>query len=262
MERKQYLTNYYTTHDEDVRLVSRHGSVEFLTTVHYVEKYLCPGMSILEVGAGTGRYSHYFARRGYAVDAIEYMACNIEIFRQNTAPGENITIQQGDAVSLDEVADDRYDITLLLGPMYHLYTEEEQKAALSEAIRVTKPGGVIFAAYCNNDMVVHHFGFLRGGFKAGAQNHLVNFDTFQLASTSKEVFALHRKEDIDRLMAPFPITHLHYLGTDMLTRFMAGAVDAMDDETFALYMKYILTICERPDMVGVTNHMLDIFRKD
>ena len=58
MERLEALTNYYTTHDEDSRLLTRRGSVEFLTTVHYVEKYLKPGMKILEIGAGTGRYSH------------------------------------------------------------------------------------------------------------------------------------------------------------------------------------------------------------
>ena len=56
MERLEALTNYYTTHDEDVRLAPKRGQVEFLTTVHYVEKYLKPGMRIIEIGAGTGRY--------------------------------------------------------------------------------------------------------------------------------------------------------------------------------------------------------------
>lgn len=41
-----------------------------------------------------------------------------------------------------------------------------------------------------------------------------------------------------------------------------GAVDEMDDKTFELYMKYHLCICERPDMVGATSHMLDVFRKE
>jgi len=73
MERMEALTNYYTTHNEDARLTSKHGMVEFLTTIHYVEKYLKPGMRILEIGAGTGRYSHYFALNGYSVDAVELM---------------------------------------------------------------------------------------------------------------------------------------------------------------------------------------------
>ena len=68
MDRKEILDNYYSEWNEDDRLLSRFGQVEFLTTIRYIEKYLEPGMRILEVGAGTGRYSHYFARKGYKVD--------------------------------------------------------------------------------------------------------------------------------------------------------------------------------------------------
>ena len=58
------LTNYYNTKNEHIRLSSRHGSVEFLTTVRYVEKYLFKNARILEIGAATGKYSHYFAQKG------------------------------------------------------------------------------------------------------------------------------------------------------------------------------------------------------
>lgn len=261
MERMEALKNYYATHNEDARLTPKRGMVEFLTTVRYVEKYLEPGMRILEIGAGTGRYSHYFARNGYEVDAVELMECNIEVFRANTKAGEKVTVQQGDAVSLQKFASDQYDITLLLGPMYHLYTEEDRLAAMSEAIRVTKKGGILFAAYCNNDMTVYSFGFLRGAFSRGEHNDLINFETFKLSSTPEEVFALYRREDVDALMSHFNTERLHYIGTDMLTRFIAGAVDEMDEKTYELYMKYHFCICEREDMVGASSHMLDVFRK-
>ena len=261
MERINVLTDYYTTHDEDARLLPKRGRVEFLTTVHYIEKYLKPGMRILEIGAGTGRYSHYFAQNGYAVDAIELMECNIEVFKANTRKNEKITIQQGDAINLHNIVAEQYDITLLLGPMYHLYSKEDEISAISEAIRVTKKDGIIFAAYCINDSTVYNFGFIRGGFKAGTHDHLIDFETFKLSSTPKEVFTLYRLEDIDELMSYFSTERLHYVGTDMLTRFIGSTVDEMDDETFLLYMKYHLSICERKDMVGASNHTLDIFRK-
>ncbi len=261
MERIEALTGYYTTHDEDVRLITRRGSVEFLTTVHYIEKYLKRGMRILEIGAGTGRYSHYFAQNGYSVDAVELMECNIEVFKANTKPGENVTIQQGDAVVLRNIPSEQYDITLLLGPMYHLYTEDDKISAISEAIRVTKKGGVVFVAYCNNDISVYHFGFLRSGFKDGEYDHLIDFETFKLSSTPKEVFTLYRKEEIDELMSHFNTERLHYVGSDMLTRFIGSAVDEMDDSTFKMYMKLHYCICERADMIGASNHMLDVFRK-
>lgn len=262
MERMEALRGYYQTHNEDARLVSNSGAVEFLTTVHYVEKYLKHGMRILEIGAGTGRYSHYFAKQGYHVDAIELMECNIEVFKANVKPNDPVTVQQGDAVNLEHVDSEQYDITLLLGPMYHLYTEEDKLAAMREAIRVTKKGGVVFAAYCNNDHVVYHFCFGRGGIKEERYKALVDPDTFKCDSTPAEIFALYRREEVDEIMSRFKVQRLHYVGTDMLTRFIGNEVDAMDEETFETYMKYHLCICERPDMVGATAHMLDVFRKE
>lgn len=262
MERMEALKNFYESHDEHARLGSQHGSVEFLTTVHYIEKYLKPGMTVLEIGAGTGRYSHYFAQRGYDVTAVELMECNVEIFKQNTKEGENVSISQGDAIDLFGFASDTYDVTLLLGPMYHLYTDEDKQAALAEAVRVTRPGGTVFVAYCNSDMTVYQFCFARGGIHDPQYKDLINYDTFALRSTPAEIFALYRKEDIDALIAPLPVRRLHYVGAEMLTRYIGDAVDAMDEETFALYMKYHLSICERGDMVGATNHILDILRKE
>lgn len=61
METKEVLEGFYGAYDEDGRLRSRHGMVEYLTTMRYIEKYLKPGMRILEVGAGTGRYSLPYA---------------------------------------------------------------------------------------------------------------------------------------------------------------------------------------------------------
>lgn len=262
MNAMECLTQYYNQYDEDGRLTSRHGSVEFLTTMRYIEKYLQPGMRVLEIGAGTGRYSHSLARMGYQVDAVELIDHNIDVFQANTQPDENVTIRQGNAVDLSAFDDDTYDITLLLGPMYHLFTEAEQKQALGEALRVTKPGGVVFAAYCNNDATVVTFCFGKQMLKQAYYQQLTDMETFKLSSNPKELFALYRKEDVDRLMAGLPAVRLHYVGTDMTANFMREQVDALDDELFALYMKYHFSICERPDMVGVTHHMLDIFRKN
>ena len=65
----RYLIDFYNHYDEDSRLRLPHGTVEFLTTMHYIGKYLSPGSRVLEIGAGTGRYSHALAQQGYTVDA-------------------------------------------------------------------------------------------------------------------------------------------------------------------------------------------------
>ncbi len=129
MKTNPYIIDYYNNYDEDSRLSPRHGTVEFLTTMRYIEKYIKPGSRVLEIGAGTGRYSHALARLGYTVDAVELVPHNIEVFCRHTLPAEHITITQGNALDLSAFSDNQYDITLLLGPLYHLYTKRQAPGA-------------------------------------------------------------------------------------------------------------------------------------
>ena len=261
METLTALTEFYSNYDEEGRLLSKHGSVEYLTTMRYIEKYLKPGMRILEIGAATGRYSHTLARMCYRVDAVELVQHNIDLFRANTQPGEEITITQGNAKDLYFLGDNTYDLVLLLGPMYHLFTVAEQKQALSEALRVTKPGGILMAAYCGNDATMVQYCFGRGMLREQRYRDLVDFSTFKASSDPAELFQLYRKEEIDELMADFETERLHYVGTDMATNYMRPVIDEMEEELFDLYLQYHFVICERADMVGTSHHILDIHRK-
>ncbi len=258
---EKIIKSHYEAYDEDARLCSKHGMVEFITTMSYIEKYLKKDDCVLEIGAGTGRYSHAVAQKGHCVDAIELVEHNIEIFKRNTVAGEDITVRQGNALDLSCIKDNTYDITLLLGPMYHLFTVEEQRKTISEALRVTKRGGKVFVSYCGNDATVVQFLFGKSQTKTEPYNKLVDWNTFKLSSTPQEIFALHRKEDIDALMTGLPAKRLHFVGTDMATQYMREVVDAMDEEEYSLYLKYVLATCERSDLVGASNHLLDISEK-
>ncbi|BDF35214.1 methyltransferase [Lachnospiraceae bacterium] len=263
MKTNQYLIDFYNHYNEDNRLALKHGTVEFLTTMRYIEKYISPSDRVLEIGAGTGRYSHALARQGYVVDAVELVEHNIEIFNQNTQPGENVTITQGNAMELSSFRENTYNITLLLGPLYHLYSIEDKRQALREAIRVTKPGGVIFAAYVISDGCLLDEGFKRGNISVTEyiEKGLIDALTFAAKSDPKDLFELVRKENIDDLMSVFPVTRLHYVAADGCALFMREAVDAMDNDTFELYLKYHFSTCEREDLLGVTSHAIDIFKK-
>ena len=262
METAKMLSDFYSNYDEEGRLLSRHGCVEYRTTMRYIEKFLRPGMRILEIGAATGRYSHTLARQGWEVDAVELVQHNIEIFLENTREGEKISIRQGEARDLSDFSDESYDLTLLLGPMYHLFTVEDQKKALSEALRVTKKGGILMAAYCGNEATLVQYCFGRGMLREEKYQKLIDPVTFKAASDPAELFELYRREDIDALMADFATERLHYVGTDMATNYMRATIDEMDDDLFEMYLRYHFAICERPDCVGVSHHILDIHRKN
>ena len=255
-----HLVDFYNRIDEDSRLLSKHGRIEFLTTVKYVEKYLEDGMRIMEIGAATGRYSHYFAQKCFEVDAVELIEHNIEIFKSKTQPDEKISIRQGNAVDLSEFSDNGYDVTLLLGPMYHLYTVEEQKKALSEAIRITKPNGYIFVAYCMVEPSII------GQFKRNQMNKLIemglfNPKTLEAHFTPEGIFKLNNVDEIIHLAESFDVERLNLIATDGYTCHMKEVVDKMDDETYELYLRYHFSTCERQDLVGMSHHTLDVLRK-
>ena len=152
------LEQYYNKFNEDKRLDSRHGKVEFITSMKYIHEYLGGDTTkkILDIGAGTGKYSVALAEEGYDVSAVELVKHNLGLLK---AKNSSVKAYQGNALKLRRFENDTFDVTLLFGPMYHLFTKEDKVRALCEAKRVTKPGGIIFVAYVMNEYSILTYGF-------------------------------------------------------------------------------------------------------
>lgn len=262
MEELKYLSDYYNNYDEEGRLLTRYGQVEFLTTMKYINKFLKKDMRVLEVGAGTGRYSFAIAKEGYKVDAIELVEHNIEILKSKVTSDCNIDIRQGNAIDLSCYEDDTFDITLVLGPLYHLFNEEDKIQAIKEAIRVTKKKGIIFISYCMNDATILNWGFKAGNILNGIKDGIINEENFKCLSSPDLIFEMYRKEDIDKLIKEFNVQRLHFVATDLFTNHMREVITNMDDKMFKTYLNYHFSVCERDDLIGITHHSLDILRKN
>ena len=258
-----YLEEYYNNYDEEGRLLSRHGQVEYLTTMRYIKECLegITDPSILEVGAGTGRYSVTLAKQEIRVTAVELIEHNLEILRSKLDGTESITTVQGNALDLSPFPDHSFDLTMLLGPMYHLYSREEQLKALSEAVRVTKPGGYILVAYCMNEPTVIQYVFGLNHLHEVMDLNMLTPD-WHCISEPKDLFELVRIEDIAALDEQVPVKRIKLVATDGATNYKREYIDAMDDETFAKWMDYHFAICERQDLIGASHHTLDILQKD
>ena len=258
-----YLEEYYNNCDEDGRLLSRHGQVEYLTTMKYIRESLA-GLSdpkILEVGAGTGRYSVTLAKQGLKVTAVELIPHNLEILKSKLDGTEPITALQGNALDLSRFADETFDLTLLLGPMYHLYSKEEKLQALSEAVRVTKSGGRILVAYCMNEPTVIQYVFGLNHLREVMDLNMLTSD-WHCISEPKDLFEMVRTEEIAELDAAEPVRRIKLVAADGATNYKREYIDAMDDETFSKWMDYHFTICERQDLIGASHHTLDILQKE
>ena len=254
------IIDFYNNYDEEGRLMRRSRMPEYLNTMKYIEKYILPNAKIIEIGAGTGRYSLTLAEKGYDVTAVELVPHNIEIMKKKVKSHHNIKICEGNACDLSAFESETYDIVLLLGPMYHLFNEEDKHKALSEAIRVTKTGGVIYASYCNNDTSIYKF-FYKKRILEYLDKGLIQED-YHTISSPEEIFELYRKSDIDNLMKSHNVTRLHFVGVDMLSYICDDRLDLLTDREFEEYMRFLSNICEREDCVGMSIHMLDVFRKN
>ena len=259
------LEEYYNKFNEEKRLNSRHGQVEFITSMKYIHKYLeqlsggkeKSQIRILDIGAGTGRYSIPLAEEGYDVTAVELVKHNLGRLKQKC---NKVHAFQGNALKLKKLNEDTFDVTLLFGPMYHLHGKEEKQQALLEAKRVTKPGGIILVAYIMNEYSVLTYAFKERHIKEALATGMLD-ENFHCTSKANPLYSFVRLEDMEELNQNAGLARIQVISADGPANHMRTVLNALDDEEFEAFIKYHLSICERPDLMGAAGHTVDILQK-
>lgn len=260
MERADILNRIYNNYDEDTRLTgSRHGQLEYLTTMHYIHQLVPTGSKVLEVGAGTGRYSIALAKEGYDVTAVELVPHNLEILKRNAVGLENLLALQGDATNLGVFAENSFDAVFLFGPMYHLYEEAEQHKALDEAIRVAKPDGVIMTSFISVYEIMY-VNYLQGNFRSGMEE---NYDAdYRVRHFKEQGFTGFDIQEFENLFADKPVQKIALAGTDSVLELAEETAGfQLSDDDFQLFADYHLQTCEMRELLGSQSHLLYICRK-
>lgn len=228
--------------------------VEFEVTMHHLHRFLKPGMQILDIGAGTGRYASALMAEGYSVKAVELVKRNIDVFLERE-PGADVV--QGDARNMPFIPDATADITLLLGPLYHLIGDEQKLMALKEAKRVTKPDGFVFVAYLMNEYSILSYCFDEERIADLMARGVVDND-FHIRAQDDELYDYVRMEDVNRLNAMAGLERVTVFSPDGAADYMRTRLNRMSDETFRLFIEYQKRIPERMDLVGAGSHIVDV----
>lgn len=256
---EENLVKYYNKFNEDKRLNSRHGQVEYITSMKYIHKYLSnmDNPKIIDIGAGSGRYSIPLVEEGYDVTAVELVKHNLRMIEQKS---NKVKVYQGNAINLSKFADETFDLVLLFGPMYHLCDPESQLKALKEAKRIAKNNGIIMVAYCMNEFAVITHGFKDNNIKECMKNKMLD-ETFHCIARPTDLYNVVRIDDIDELNKKASLERIKIITPDGPSNYIRDVLNRMDDETFNLFIEYHLSICERKELLGAAAHTLDILKK-
>ena len=276
-DRLAIVKGFYSEIEEDTRLQrSRHGQLEYATTMEYIHRFLKPGERVLELGAGTGRYSVALAKEGFDVTAVELVEENLEVLRRNSegllkktpgglaetagTPSGHLRALQGDATDLGTFPDETFDMTLSLGPMYHLYDPDDVRRAIREAIRVTKKGGVIIFAFLSVYAILFD-NYLKETLHDGMEE---NFDEqYRTRHFAEQLFTGYDIVEFEELFRNEPVGHLATAAADTVLELAEERTDfSMNDEAFSEFLRYHLATCEKRELLGASSHLLYICRKE
>ena len=151
-------------------------------------------------------------------------------------------------------------MVLVFGPMYHLLTTEEKVQALKEAKRVLKDDGVMLVAYCMNEYSILTYGFRQNHILECLENGKISKD-FRVQPEAEDLYDYVRLEDMDAYNKAAGLKRIKVISADGPSDYMRPVLNAMDEATFEAFIRYHLTICERPELIGAGSHTVDILSK-
>ena len=258
--REEIINKFYSQYEEEGRLERTvHGRLEYTTTMNYIHRYADKKSKVLEIGAGTGRYSITLAKEGMDVTAVELVDKNLEILREKSKGIGNIKSIQGDDTKLDTLEDNCFDLTLVFGPLYHLYEKEEVNKAIDEAIRVTKPGGVIMFAFISVYAIMYS-NYFYGNWSLGQAENFTNDN--KVRHFKKQLFTGYDISEFEDLFKTKNVTYITTTGVDGLIEPVEHRADfSISEYDFKKLSDWYMSHSEKRELLGNTNHLLYICKK-
>ncbi len=144
------LENFYNKASEETRLEKGMGIFEFERIKELIEKHInTQNATIIDVGGGTGKYAEWLAKKNHTVHLIEPVVKHIKLAEKRAKKLKNpFSVTIGEAKKLP-YKDQTADLVILHGPLYHLQKREDRIAAIIEAKRVLKKGGILLGFAIN-----------------------------------------------------------------------------------------------------------------
>ena len=241
------------------------GRPEFLLTCRYLDRYIKPGDKVLDIGGGPGRYSLYLAEKGCKVMLADLSEENVKFALQKAKEADlKLSGLACNALELDKLISEQYDHVLLMGPLYHLLEEQERITAVNQALKVLKPGGVLFVSFismnagmiyamkCAPDILADPNG--KDYYNAFLDRKSYSGPGFT------QVYNISQNEVLP-FMAQFPLQKLHFFGQEGMTSPCESNIMSQPKGIFDLWMDFTELTCEREELLSWSEHLMYVGRK-
>ena len=256
-DESERVSAIYDIFDESTRLDSKATNIEFITSIKYIEDALKPGMRILDLGAGTGRYSLYFAQKGYEVVAVELVKKHAKAIEDAKTDKMNLKVIHGDALEqLKSMDNESFDIVLCFGPLYHMEKPGDRAECIKEICRVCSHQGRMYFAFINNDMVITTETMLYD--PSYMETGRYNKDTFKVEDFP---FIFYTVSDARKLLKQSGVTIEKEVASDGMSELLGDKINQMNDQAYKQWIRYHFYTCAKPEFLGASNHLLFVGKK-
>lgn len=268
-----HIIDYYSRFDEWGRLDRE--PLEFIVNMHFINKYLPQQGHLLDNGAGPGKYAMKLAQEGYRISLSDLTPALVEIAREQAKKLHLESSFTGfhvqNATDLHELTDNSFDASLMLGPMYHLQSEEERLAAVQELYRVTKEEGIVFVAFQSRTRML--FNSLQNPVHWKPNHTMEGIEAFLTSSsfTHDEPGRFtgayyYGVEEIQPFMESNGFSTIELIGSTSIGGLLdANAQEYWKEQGEEAYQKFISIMIQTaadPSILGVSSHLLYIGRKN
>ncbi|WP_211748909.1 class I SAM-dependent methyltransferase [Paenibacillus sp. Marseille-Q4541] len=267
------IIEYYSAFDEWGRLDRE--PLEFIVNMHYINKYLPEKGHLLDNGAGPGKYAMKLAQAGYQVSVSDLTPTLVEKAKEYAKKLELESSFPGfyvqNATRLSHLADDTFDASLMLGPMYHLQEEEERNAAVKELHRVTKSEGIVFVAFQSRTRML--LNSLQNPLHWKPNHTIAGVEDFLSTScfthddpgrfTGAYYFGV---EEIRPFMEHNGFTTIELIGSTSVGGLLDPKAreywEQQGEAAYEQFLKIMIQTATDPSILGVSSHLLYIGRKN
>jgi len=241
---------------------------EFALTTWMMDKYIRPGDSVLDIGGGPGRYSIHYARKGCAVTLAELSKGNVDFAKTKAAEmGVNFPAYAVNCLELDSLGLGQFDHVLLMGPLYHLQSEEDRVEAVNAALGHLKPGGKLYVSFIQlfSGLIydLQHGGYICEDAANPACRELID----QVEGGGNYIgpgfsqVCFYHLRNILPFMEQFPLKKLHLFGQEGFLAPNKFQLMERDPEEIKTWVELAKRYIETPELLSWSEHVMYIGEK-